>query len=113
LEWISRTDPAFIAKMFSVKRVKKSYLKFVFAFLRFAFLISVLLRSASVNLSKAYRKRNKSKRKYLLFLIYLCLYPFSLIIDKAIFALAALEWQIYRKSGSEMYLVFQRSPVQK
>ncbi len=108
LNWITATDTKFIKNMFDISRVSRGLHKLFFLILQVFFVMVSLLRAPFIQLPKAYAKRKKSKRKYLLFLSFLCLYPFSFMIDKVISFFAEIEWLLYRKSGSEMYLFSKR-----
>jgi len=109
LNWISRTNLTFIRNMFNTKRTNQTIYKFLFLILQLFFITSSLLRTPSIQLPKAFSKRKKSKRKYLLFLLFLCMYPGSFIFDKIISFFAEAEWRLYREAGSEMYLFFKRT----
>lgn len=106
INWISCTDSAFLRNMFNLSRVNPLFHKALFGILQTFFLGITFLRAPAIEMSKVFAKRGKSKRKYFLFLLFVCMYPFSLVIDVSISFLAELEWRLYKKSGSEMYLFF-------
>ena len=109
INWVTSSDTIFVKNMFSVKRVRTWFHKFLFLILQLVFSLVALLRTPAIKLPKAFLNRRKSKRKFTLFLFYLGFYPISFVVDTITYSFSEVEWRLYKRSGSEMYLFFTKN----